>query len=114
MTFQNYSTLFLIYWLLGAALLLCMIPQLSARRSIQMFAWPGAIAVAVAELASLALFFLGCWKIDYAMRDHTPWRPMLSYWIGGASAISFPMCGVEVFHTLGVVGLLFMLIYTFN
>jgi len=114
MTFENYSTLFLMYWLLGALLLLCMIPQRSARRSIQMFGWPGTIAFAVASLASVALFCLGCWKIDYARRHHTPWRPMLSYWIGGASAISFPMCGVEVFHTFGVVGLVFMLIHTFN
>ncbi len=41
-----------------------------------------------------------------------PWRPMVSYWIGGASAISFAPFGIEVFHTFGVVWLVFMLIHT--
>jgi len=113
-TFEGYSTLFLLWWLLGAALTVCMIPLRSRRRSIQIFGWPGTIAFTVATLASAVLFFLGCWKIDYARRHHLPWTPMLSYWIGGASAISFPFCGVEVFHTFGVVGLVFMLIHTFN
>jgi hypothetical protein len=114
MTFDNYSTLFVMYWLLGALLLLCMIPLRSKRRSIQMFGWPGAIAYGVSGLANVVLFCLGCWKINYASRHRTPWTPMLSYWIGGASAISFPMCGIEVFHTFGVIGLVFMLIHTFN
>ena len=113
MTFSNYSTLFLLYWLLGLMLLLCMIPLRSKRWSIQMFGWPGAIAFVVAALASLVLFGLGCWKIDYARRNGLPWTPMLSYRIGGASAISLAPLGVEVFHTFGVVGLVFMLIHMF-
>ena len=113
-TFQNYTTLFLMYWLLGAVLLLCMIPQRSSRASIQIFGWPGLIAFAVAGLASLVLFGLGCWKIDFARRHHTPWTPMLSYWIGGASAISFPVCGVDAFAVFGTIGLVFMLKDTFN
>ena len=113
MTLQNYTTLFLLYWLLGAVLLLCMIPQRSARTSIQIFGWPGVIAFAVAGLASLVLFCLGCWKIDFARRHHTPWTPMLSYWISGASAVSFT-CGVDVFDVFGTVGLVLMLIHTFN
>lgn len=113
-TFENYSTLFLLYWLLGALLTLCMIPMRSDRRSIQMFGWPGGIAFVVASLASVVLFAVGCWKIDVARREHGPWTPMLSYWIGGASAISFPLCGLEVFHTFGVVGLVFMVMHTFQ
>lgn len=112
-TFENYSTLFLLYWFLGALLALCMIPMRSSRRSVQMFGWPGVIAFAVASLASLVLFAVGCWKIDVARREHSPWTPMLSYWIGGASAISFPLFGIEVFHTFGVVGLVFMMMHTF-
>jgi hypothetical protein len=114
MTFENYSTLFLLFWLLGALLLPCMIPLRSARRSIQIFGWPGAIAYAVATFASVVLFGLGCWKIDYARRHHVSWTPMLSYWIAGANAVSFPLCGIEVFHTFGVVGLVFMLIHAFD
>lgn len=114
MTFENYSTLFLMYWILGALLLLCMIPQRSARLSVQIFGWPAKIAFAIAGLASVVLFALGCWKIDYARRHQTPWTPMLSYWIGGAGAISFPIGGIDVFSTFGVVGLVFMLKTTFN
>ncbi len=40
--------------------------------------------------------------------------PLLSYWIAGASSIGFPVFGVEVFRTFGFVGLVFMLIHTFN
>lgn len=114
MTFQNYTTLFLLYWLLGAVLLLCMIPQRSARMSIQIFGWPRKIAFAVSGFASLVLFCLGCWKIDFARRHHTPWTPMLSYWISGASAGTFLVCGVDVFDIFGTVALVFMLIHTFN
>ena len=114
MTFQNFTTLFLLYWLLGAVLLLCMIPQRSARASIQIFGWPGKIAFAVAGFASLALFCLGCWKIDFARRHHTPWTPMLSYWISGASAVASPVRAIDLFDILGTVGLVFMLIHTFN
>ncbi len=114
MSFENYLTLFLLYWLLGAVLLVFMYPLRSNRRSIQMFGWPRFVAFFVASFASLALFGVGCWKIDHARRNGLPWTPMLTYWIGGASAISLPLCGVEVFHTFGVVGLVFMLIHTFN
>ncbi|KAK0709260.1 hypothetical protein B0T26DRAFT_720983 [Lasiosphaeria miniovina] len=113
MTFDNYLTLFLLFWLLGAVLLVCMIPLRSQRRSIQMFGWPWMVAFVVASLANLVLFGLGCWKIDAARRAGADWTPMLTYWIGGASAIGLPMCGVDVFHTFGVVGLIFMLIHTF-
>ena len=111
MTFENYSTLFLLYWLLGVVLMVCMIPLRSSRRSIQVFGWPAAIAYGIAALASLALFGVGCWKIDYARKHGLPWKPMLSYWIGGASAVSFPLLGIEIFHCLGVVGLVLLLIY---
>ncbi|RGP71237.1 hypothetical protein FLONG3_7187 [Fusarium longipes] len=114
MTFENYLTLFLMSWLLGVLLLLCMRPLRSTKRSIQMFGWPGAIAFSVATLANLVLFCLGCWKIDHARRHHMPWTPMLSYWIGGASAINYAVCGVELFHTFGLVGLVSMLTDTFN
>lgn len=114
MTFDDYFTLFLMSWLLGALLFLCMLPMKSSRRSIQMFGWPGIVAFVVASLASVVLFALGCWKIDIARRNHGSWTPMLSYWIAGASAISFPICGFEVFHVFGVIGLVLMLIHTFN
>jgi len=114
MTFENYLTLFLLYWLLGAVLLLCMIPLHSSRRSTQVFGWPGVILFLVAALASLVLFGLGCWKIDYARRHRAAWTPMLSYWIGGASGISFPLFGIEVFHVFGVVGLILMVKHTFS
>ena len=113
MTFENYLTLFLLYWLLGGVLLVFMIPLRSQRRSIQMFGWPAKVAFVVASLASFALFCVGCWKMDVARRTGADWTPMLSYWIGGASAIGFPVCGIELFHTFGVVGLVFMLIHTF-
>lgn len=113
MSFANYSTLFLLYWLLGVVTLIMMIPLRMKRRSIQLFGIPGAVAQGIAALASLVLFGLGCWKIDYARRHGLPWTPMLSYWIGGASAISFPLFGIEVFHTFGVVGLVFMLRHMF-
>lgn len=70
LTFENYSTLFLLYWLLGAVLLICMIPMRSKRRSVQIFGWPSVIAYAVASSASLVLFALGCWKIDVARKAH--------------------------------------------
>ena len=114
MTLQNYTTLFMLYWLLGAVLLLCIIPQRSARMSIQIFGWPWAIAFAVTALANIALFSLGCWKIDFARRHHTPWTPMLSYWISGVSTYHFLLCGVDVFDAFGTVGLVFMLTHTFN
>ena len=114
MTFQNYTTLFMLYWLLGAVLLLCIIPQRSARMSIQIFGWPWAVAFAVTALANIALFSLGCWKIDFARRHHTPWTPMLSYWISGVSTVHYLLCGVDVFDAFGTVGLVFMLIHTFN
>lgn len=114
MTFQNYTTLFLLYWLLGAVLLLCMIPQRSMRASIQIFGWPGKIASAVSWSVIIALFCLGCWKIDFARRHHTPWTPMLSYWISGASKVTFMVCGVDVLNVFGTVSLVFMLIHTFN
>lgn len=113
LTFENYSTLFLLYWLLGAVLFLCILPMRSKRRSLQIFGLPGAIAYGVAALGGVVLFALGCWKIDVARKAYEDWRPMLSYWIGGASSISFPFCGVEVFHTFGLVGLVFMLKHTF-
>ncbi len=75
MTFENYSTLFLLYWLLGALLLVCMIRLRSERKSIQIFGWPRATAFAVASLASLVLFCLGCRKMDYARRNQTLWTP---------------------------------------
>jgi hypothetical protein len=112
MKFENYLTLFLLYWLLGALLLVCMMPLSSKKKGVQAIGWVGAIAFGIATLASVVLFGLGCWKIDYARRHHLAWTPMLSYWIGGASAISFPIFGIEVFHTFGVVGLVFMLIHT--
>lgn len=114
MTFESYFTLFLLYWLAGALLLLCMIPLHSKRRSTQIFGWPAGVLHSVVSLACIVLFALGCWKIDHARRHHLPWTPMLSYWIGGASAISFPLCGVELFHTFGVVGLIMMLLHTFK
>ena len=114
MTFQNYTMLFLLYWLLGAVLLLCILPQRSARASIHIFGWPQKIAFAVAGFVSLVLFCLGCWKIDFARRHHTTWTPMLSYWIGGASAVRFLVCGVDVLDVFGTVALVFMLIHTFN
>ncbi|KAK4443869.1 hypothetical protein QBC34DRAFT_498703 [Podospora aff. communis PSN243] len=114
MTFESYLTLFLLSWLLGAALLICMIPLRSQRRSIQMFGWPGKLGMGVAMLANAALFGLGCWKIDVARREGTQWTPMLSYWIGGASAINFAPLGFELFHTFGVAGLVIMMIHTFS
>lgn len=112
-TFENYLTLFLLYWILGVVLLLSMIPLSSKSRSVQILGWPGFVAAAVASLANVVLFGLGCWKIDYARRHHLPWTPMLSYWIGGAGAIQFPIFGVEVFHTFGCIGLGLMLVHTF-
>jgi hypothetical protein len=114
MSFENYLTLFLLYWLLGVLLLICMIPLRSERRSIQIFGWPGAMAKAIAALASLVLFCLGCWKIDYARHHDAPWTPMLSYWIGGASVITIPFFDMEVFHIFGLVGLVFMLKHVFS
>ncbi len=114
MTFENYLTLFLLYWLVGVALLLCVLPIRSQRRSIQIFGWPAMVGSVLSTLASVALFCLGCWKIDHARRQGIPWTPMLSYWVGGATAISFPVFGVEVLHVFGVVGLGFMLAHTFN
>ena len=114
MTFQNYTTLFMLYWLLGALFLSCTIPQRSARISLQIFGWPWAIAFAVTALANIALFAVGCWKIDFARRHHTPWMPMLSYWISGVSTYHYLLCGVDVFDAFGTVGLIFMLAHTFN
>jgi hypothetical protein len=114
MTFENYCTLFLMYWVLGALLYLCMLPMKRPKRSIQMFGWPGHIAFGLASLASVVLFALGCWKIDVARRNHRSWMAMLSYWIAGASAVSVPMCGFDMFDIFGVVGLGFMLNHTFN
>lgn len=78
-----------------------------------MFGWPATFAQAIASFASIVLFGVGCWKIDVARRGHQSWTPMLSYWIAGAGSISFPLFGVEVLHTFGVVGLIFMLMHTF-
>lgn len=114
MTFQNYTTLFLLYWLLGAVLLLCILPQRSARASIRIFGWPEEIAFEVAGFASLVLFCLGCWKIDFARRHHTPWTPMLSYWISGASVVNSLEWRIDVLEVFGTVELVFMLIHTFN
>ena len=114
MTFESYLTLFLLSWLLGAALLLCMIPLRSKQRSIQLFGWPGKIAMIMAMSANFALFGLGCWKMDVARREGTPWAPMLSYWIGGANAINFAPLGFELFHTFGVVGLIIITQHTFS
>ncbi|KXX82089.1 hypothetical protein MMYC01_201541 [Madurella mycetomatis] len=112
-TLENYSTLFLLYWLLGAVLLLFMIPLHSERKSIQIFGWPWVIAFLVAGMANFVLFCLGCWKIDVARRTGADWTPMLSYWLSGASAIQFPLFGIEVFHTFGAAGLIVMLIQEF-
>lgn len=105
MTFENYLTLFLMAWLLGALLLPVSMPprgRSAARSTWPLPAWPGALlSVLVMVVVSLVLFGLGCWKIDFARRHKLPWTPMLSYWIGGASAVSFPVCGFEVFHVLG-------------
>ncbi|KAK0644251.1 hypothetical protein B0T16DRAFT_417391 [Cercophora newfieldiana] len=114
MTFEGYLTLFLLSWLVGAALLICMIPLRSQRRSIQIFGWPGKIGKAVVMLVNAAMFGIGCWKIDVARREGTQWTPMLSYWIGGASAISFAPLGFELFHAFGVVGLILMMKHTFS
>jgi hypothetical protein len=73
---------------------------------------PGAIAFSVATLTSLVLFGLGCWKLDYARRHGTPFMPMYSYWICAASAVKFALCEIEVFHTLGALALVLMLMHT--
>ena len=114
MTFQNYTTLFLLYWLLGLMLLLCMMLRHSTRASIQISGWPGIIASAVSSSMIIALFCLGCWKIDFARRHHTPWTPMLSYWISGASKATFPERGVDLLNVFGTVCLAFMLKHTFH
>ncbi|KAH8796002.1 hypothetical protein DL96DRAFT_1644796 [Flagelloscypha sp. PMI_526] len=112
LTFEHYLTLFLLSWMLGALRLVFKIPLRSSRRSIRMFGMPATIVFAVASLANPALFVLGCWKIDHARRTQQPWKPMLSYWIGCASTISFTFCGVEVFEIFGVIGLILMLKHT--
>ncbi|KAG0598208.1 hypothetical protein M758_12G054800 [Ceratodon purpureus] len=114
LTFENYSTLFLLYWLLGAVLLICMLPTRSKRISAKLiFGLPSGFAYGVACMASIVLFALGCWKIDVARKVHEDWTPMLSYWIGGATVISVPCCGLEPLHIFGLVGLVFMLKSTF-
>lgn len=113
MTLDNYLTLFLLWWILGVLLLVAMLPLRSQERGIQLLGCLGLVVYVIATMASLVLFGLGCWKIDFARRNGLDWTPMLSYWIGGASSISFPFCGIEIFHTFGFVGLVFMLLDTF-
>jgi hypothetical protein len=113
MTLENYLTLLMIWWILGVLLLVAMLPLHSKHRFMQLFGLPGLVASVVANSASFVLFGLGCWKIDYARRNGLDWTPLLSYWIGGASSISCTCCEIEVFHTFGFVGLVFMLLHTF-
>jgi hypothetical protein len=108
-TLENYSTLFLMYWLLGLLLLLGDIAYRTFRKTAQPIAWPGRISFGVAMLANVLMFSLGCWKLDHARRHRYAWTPMLSYWIGSTSAISFPLLGVEVFHLFGFIGMVLML-----
>ena len=113
MTLENYLTLFLLWWILGVLLLVAMLPLSSQFRSIQLFGLPGLVAYNIAATASVVLFGLGCWKIDYARRNELAWTPMLSYWIGGASVVNIPCCGISMSHTFGFVGLVFMLMARF-
>ncbi len=113
-SFENYLTLFLLYWLLGVLLLLCMIPLRGQMKSLFIFGWPKMVEVGIAVLTSLVLFILGCWKIDYARRQGAPWTPMLSYWVGGASSIHLTFFDISVFCVFGVVGLGFMLKHVFG
>jgi hypothetical protein len=113
MTLENYLTLLMLWWILGVILFVAMLPLRSPDRRVHLFGWPGLVASFIANMAGLVLFGLGCWKIDYARRNGLNWTPMLSYWIGGASSIRFNFCGIEIFHTFGLVGLVFLLLGTF-
>lgn len=113
MTLENYLTLLTLWWILGVMLLVSILPLCSKARRIQWFGCPGLVATLIASMANFALFGLGCWKIDHARRNGLDWTPMLSYWIGGASAIQVPCCACEIFSTFGFVGMVFMLLDTF-
>ena len=113
MTLENYLTLLTLWWILGVLLLVSMLPLRIKVRKIQWFGCPGVVASCIASMASLGLFGLGCWKIDYARRNGLDWTPMLSYWIGGASAIQVPCCACEISSTFGFAGMVFMLLDTF-
>lgn len=117
MTLENYMTLSLLWWILGALLLVAMLLLRSETNSIQFAGCMGVVAYVIAAMADAVLFGLGCWKIDYARRNGYDWTPMLSYWIGGASAISLPFsccgCDFEIFHVFGLVGLVYLLLDTF-
>ena len=121
MTLENYLTLFFLWWILGVLLfialmplrsiplLVAMLPLHSQVRSIQRLVCLGLVATVlvlmanvIAAMASLVLFGLGCWKIDYARRNGLDWTPILSYWIGGASAIQNSVLWVRHFHDVWV------------
>ena len=113
MTLETYLTLLMLWWILGVLLLIAMLPLCNQDRRIHLLGWPGLVALVVASTANAVLLGLGCWKIDYGRRNGLDSTPMLSYWIGGASAISCSCRGIAIFQTFRFLGLVLMLLDTF-
>ncbi|EPS35527.1 hypothetical protein H072_11114 [Dactylellina haptotyla CBS 200.50] len=114
MSFENYSTLFLLYWILGVILGVFISPLRKQTLKRQYFGWPAVIIYGVASFANVVLLGLGQWKIGVARKEKMEWTPMLSYWIGAATGVSISVCGLELSHICGLIGLGFMLKHNFH